>query len=235
MTYGRFDVPKDWITLGPDQVAEYSAAAEVHYSTDLEYHNYRDHASEVALGVDVIADKLEERGHVIARGALIVAAYWHDVEVHEDHSKKGFKTKESYSAALLGRYLQGRPVGEYEKVIMLNAIDATYAGFEGLRSPYELILHRSDIANIGGPLEEFLANSGKLWREQVFTTGRDISWQAYVEAAIPFIVKTIEEHDRESVAYGLELNDTVIDVNNEPFRIAAARNMAALMEYRLTS
>ena len=49
MAYGRFGVPENFLTLTTDQVAEYSAAAQVHYRADYPYHNWN-HAMAVASG-----------------------------------------------------------------------------------------------------------------------------------------------------------------------------------------
>ena len=230
MAYGRFDVPKDWITLTPDQVAEYSTAAEGHYRPDFQYHGWG-HALDVAHGTEVISDKLQSRGYTIVKGALAIAGAWHDAGYHEDHMQKGFDTKEEYSASLLEKYLENRPMGEFERAIALNAIVATWSGFEGARTPYELILHRADIANIGGPEDEFLANSVKLWQERILTSGKQIAWDEYVADAVVFIAETIEEHDQESLHHFIDPSETVLDVNEGVFKDAAYRNMGVLLKY----
>jgi hypothetical protein len=230
MAYGRFDVERKLIKLTPDQVIEYSSAAAKHYTTDYAYHNWN-HALSVASGTEIIAGKLEAKGLVIAKGALAVAAAWHDAGYHEDHTSKGFATKEAYSAASLEEYLSGKTVGEWERSMMLQSITATWAHYPDPRTPYELIMHRADIANIGGPTDEFIDNSLNLWRETQYISGKKISWQKYVDSASNFIQLTYTEHDTESLENFLDPEDTTVDVNDVPFKEQALKNIEALQEW----
>jgi len=234
MAFGRFEVFKRDLTLTPDQVLEYSAQAQKQYRPDFDYHNW-DHALAVTYGTEVIATKLEARGLVIAKGALAVAAAWHDAGYHEDHLAKGFKTKELYSAALLDDFLEDKPVGELEKAIMRSAIIATWAGHTDLRTPYELILHRSDIANIGGPTDEFIENSLKLRKETELITGKPLNWQKYVDGAAGFITATVNEHHHESIKHLIDIKDTTIDVHDTPFGEQALKNLKALKRFDPTT
>lgn len=230
MAFGRFDVPKERLTLTDDQTLEYSQAAQQYYRPDYLYHNWN-HALAVASGTEIIADKLEARGLTIAKRAIAVASAWHDAGYHENHIAKGFETKELYSAALLDEYLRDKPVGEFEKSLMRQAIIATYSGHSELRTPYELILHRADIANIGGPLDEFVDSNVKLWREHQVTTGDSIDWDEHVKNSAKFIEFTAEEHDHESIKHLIDPEDTTLDVNDLPFRTTALRNLEYIQEH----
>jgi len=234
MAFGRFEAPKEFVTLTPEQVFEYSAAAKQHYRADYPYHGW-DHALDVISGTEIISTKLEHRGLVIAKGALVVAAAWHDTGYHEDHSVKGFSTKEEYSAHLLDEYLKNKAASEWEKTMMHNAIVATWADHKTLRTPYELIMHRSDIANIGGPTDEFLQNSLKLLQEQALITGRTPSWEEYVNGAVKFIEFTAAEHDHEALAHYIDPSDTTVDVHNVPFSEAARINIETLLDFDPTA
>lgn len=227
MAYGRFDAPKGCLTLTSDQVAEYSAAAQVHYRADYPYHNWN-HAVTVVSGTEIIAEKLERKGHLIAKGALAVAAAWHDAGYHENHSVKGFETKEAYSAALLDQFLEDKLVGEWERSMMSKAIIATWSNYAGPRAPYELILHRADIANIGGPTDEFIESSLKLREESAYTTDRLLTLEEYVRGAGRFIEMTADEHDDESLFHYIDPVDTTLDVNEAPFKVTALANLKAL-------
>jgi len=227
MDFTRFNAPAHHTLLTPEQVIEYSAAAEKYYTVDYAYHNW-DHAQAVVEGTNIITGKLEAKNIVVAKRALVLAAAWHDAGYHEDHLVKGFATKELYSAALLDQFLEDKPVGDGEKRLMRLAIVATWAGHTALRTPYELILHRSDIANIGGPTELFIENSVKLWKEFQYTTGTQISWDDYVRNSTPFIQHTASEHDIESLGHGIHPDDTTIDVYNTPYKNQALLNLAML-------
>ena len=230
MAYGRFGVPENFLTLTTDQVAEYSAAAQVHYRADYPYHNWN-HAMAVASGTESISNKLERKGLIIAKGALAVAAAWHDAGYHENHLSKGFDTKEEYAAVLLDQFLDNKLVGDWERSMMSKAIIATWANYEGPRSPYELILHRADIANIGGPTDEFIENSLRLREESFYTVGKVPPWEEYVKGAGNFIEMTADEHDHESLYHYIDPQDTTLDVNDVPFKHAALINLKALQEF----
>lgn len=224
--YRQFEVPELFRdTLSPDQVDEYVEAARRHYSDEMPYHNWG-HALDVIGGVESIADKLEAKGVYIDRGAMAVAAAWHDAGYYESHTKKGFSTKERYSAALLSDFLEGKPVNErVKRTLMLNPIIATVHEHPENRLPAELILHRADIANIGGPTEGFMESSIKLWREGGFT-----DWGRHVRMSEHFIDFCIVEHERESRARLMDPGDFTVDVYDEPFADAATRNLEALRE-----
>lgn len=227
MAYGRFEIPKELTTITNDQVTEYAAAAESHYRADMTYHNWN-HALTVMYGVEVISSKLKQHGIQTAQGALAVAAAWHDAGYHENHRTLGFATKEQYSAHLLNKFLEDKPIGDFDREIMERAILATWHGHETLRTPTELILHRADIANIGGSTDEFLENSVAVWRETVNNEDRR-PWATFVEDTAQFVAFTIEEHDREATKHMLSLSDTTIDVADRPFVESARRNLARLL------
>jgi hypothetical protein len=230
MAYGRFDVPKEFLTLTADQVEEYSAAARVHYRADYPYHNWN-HALVVASGTEIIARKLERKGQTIATGALAVAAAWHDAGYHENHLAKGFTTKEEYSAALLDEFLEHKHVSDWERSMMSKVIIATWSQYDGPRTPYELILHRSDVANIGGPRDEFIQNSLLLREESLHIVGKIALWDDYVKGAGVFIEFTADEHDDESLFHFIDPLDTTLDVNDLPFKQTALANLEALRDF----
>ena len=114
---------------------------------------------------------------------------------------------------------------------MLRSINATWAQHPGPRTPYELILHRADIANIGGPTDEFIDNSLSLWAETQHISGKKLSWQKYVDGASSFIQLTYTEHDSESLQNFIDPEDTTVDVYDVPFKEQALRNIVALQEF----
>ncbi|HEY8885960.1 MAG TPA: hypothetical protein VIM31_00455 [Candidatus Microsaccharimonas sp.] len=228
MINAQFGVPEQYRdTFSPDQVEEYIAAAEQHYDSFLNYHNW-EHAQDVMRGVDVIADKLEAQGVLIGRNALKIAAAWHDAGFHENTPEE-FHSKEEYSAYLLDTFLEDKHVPEAVRVVLMyNPIVATFHKHPAHRNPAELVLHRADTANIGGPVEGFLEANAKIWHEGGGhgTQG----WLQHVNQTARFVEFTAIEHDYESLMRNVELTDTSVDVNDELFSFAAARNSAALRE-----
>lgn len=226
MTYQRFaaskidDYPAGFVT-------NCMTAAQAEYS-DLPYHNWH-HAQAVIDGVTIIADKLHHHGITTARHSLLIAAAWHDSGYHRDHTALGYPTKEAYSAALLLQYLTDTPVTTAQKQLLHDVIVATWHHYPTKRTPLQTILHRADIANIGGPASQFTANSYLLWHEAC-QRGTPRSWHQHCQQSAAFITALQAEHRRESQLNGLNPHDTNLDVNNEPFLIAAKRNQAILAE-----
>lgn len=226
MAYERFQAPVELLTLtNPDKVKAFSNAAKKHYSPGLRYHNW-DHALVVMRGVEIIAKKLETKGVHVALGALTVAAAWHDAGYSE--TRPEYKTKEAYSAHLLDEFLKEKPVSAFEHQLMRNAILATWHGHKDLRTPHELILHRADIANIGGPTAAFLDNTVNVWLEGNKTTKTPLPWLEYVRNTGNFMGTVVREHDTESTRHYIALDDTTVDANVIPFRQAATANWEAL-------
>ncbi|MDB5179438.1 MAG: hypothetical protein JWN12_70 [Candidatus Saccharibacteria bacterium] len=228
MINAQFGVPEQYRnTFSPDQVDDYVVAAEQHYTPQLDYHNW-EHAQDVMRGVDVIADKLEAQGVFIGRNALKIAAAWHDAGFHED-TPESFNSKEEYSAYLLDNFLEGKPVeAAVQRMLIRNPIVATFHRHPTHRMPAELVLHRADTANIGGPVEGFIEANIKLWHESSGISKE--GWLRHVNQTARFIEFTAVEHDYESLIRNVELTDTSVDVNDELFSFAAARNIAALQE-----
>lgn len=227
--YARFQAPVDYTEFEIDQIEEYSAAAERHYSPDHPYHNYETHAVPVAEGVRTIAAKLAMQGIIIPTGALVIAAHWHDAEHHQDHRAKGYMTKEEYSAHMVEMYLEDKPVTKAQGIIIQDSILATEHNFWRHRYPYETILHRADIENIGGPTIFFLQNVALLYKEALIHDAT-LSWDEYVTGAVEFLQTVIDEHDEESRWHNLNREDTTVDVHDTPFRAAAESNIAALLQ-----
>ncbi len=225
MLYQRFN-SSEIDTYAPGQVEEYVAAAEAHYTYRLPYHNW-DHAVSVMEGVDTIADKLDAKGVKIARGTLKIAAAWHDAGYHQNHAALDFSTKEDYSAALLDTYLEDKPVTHIQKQLMRSAIVATWHLHPEHRTPPEMILHRADTANIGGPADRFVENNVLLWRE-ARTKGHPVPWSDNLRATDRFVRLLAAEHDHESLLQNIDPEDTTVDVNDQPFAATAKRNLDIL-------
>ena len=171
--------------IDSQQVETYSRAAKAHYSDTLAYHNWS-HAEAVMRDVNVLVDRAGERGIILARNALVIATAWHDAGFHEDHIQKGFVTKEHYSAHLLEEYIADKPVDYATRFLMCEAILGTIHGFER-ETLNTLVLHRADVANIGGPYDEFYKISVALWQENMRLTGKEISWTDFIHSSEGYI------------------------------------------------
>ena len=138
--------------------------AKRHYDSSLPYHNW-DHALEVAENACDLADRFAARGGKrLHPGVLATAGAWHDAGFAEDHDALGFETKEHYSAQLAADHLNEckRPPAFIEEVRTAILGTIHHAARDNL---YALVLHRADIANIGGPYKPFMVSAYKLFME----------------------------------------------------------------------
>lgn len=181
--------------LDPNKIDEYSLAARDYYSDRLPYHNWS-HAAAVMEKVDELSERVGRRTRRLARGALHVAAAWHDAGFHEDHTRKGYETKEHYSAALAERYLKAQKVDEACRKIVRVAILGTIHGVERTNIN-ALILHRADVANIGDTYENFLEANVKLWHEHGIMNGVPVSWTDHQQSSVRFVDFSAHEAEQE--------------------------------------
>ncbi len=169
--------------ISAEHIDELSAAAKRHYGTALPYHNWT-HAEAVMAHVDVLSKRVQKRKLAVARGALHIAAAWHDAGFHRDHAELGFKTKEHYSVSLAEEYLAEHRIDKRTRGIVKTAILGTIHGAE--RSDINaLILHRADIANVGGNYPGFLSSNIKLWHEaRLFSPA--LTWDDWKRSSTSF-------------------------------------------------
>lgn len=171
--------------LNPKQVEELIQAAKPHYSRNLSYHNWH-HVEVVMNSVTELIEKASRHGISLKKDVLLVAAAWHDAGFSEDHRKRGFPTKEHYSASLLEKYLEDKQVSKEDKDLMLAAILGTIHN-----APREnldiLVLHRADISNIGESYSIFLKNNVSLWKEFEQLNSVAIPWDEYIQASVAYI------------------------------------------------
>ena len=134
--------------------------------------------------VDILSKRVQLRQLNVARGALHIAAAWHDAGFHRDHAELGFEAKEHYSVSLAEAYLAKHSVDKRTRGIVKVAILGT---IHGSQRPdlNAVVLHRADIANIGGNYPGFLSSNIKLWHEaRIFNP--ELSWDDWRESSISF-------------------------------------------------
>lgn len=179
--------------IDPRRADVFVEAAQQHYSYELPYHNWN-HAEAVIGAVERVVDRAAERGINLSKQALRVAAAWHDAGYHIDTHT--FETKEHYSLSLLEDYLEDNPVSTADRTIMSEAILGTIHG-NPERTQYGLALHYADVENIGGPRDDFIANSLLLYEEANGRSATPISWASYVEGSSRFLEQVVEQSRNE--------------------------------------
>lgn len=167
---------------------DFADPAALHYSDDMEYHNW-DHACAVAVHAADLAEICIGKGIYLERDVLNVAAAWHDAGYHEDHTALGFASKEQYSAALSAEHLRAEGateefIGQVTEAILGTTHKAVRTSLAAL------VLHRADIADVGGEYKLFAHNNYKLLLEarqrQPDLTFKE--WRAGTSGFLDFII-----------------------------------------------
>jgi predicted metal-dependent HD superfamily phosphohydrolase len=177
------------IKLGPQ-----IEAAKPFYNPDLPYHNWN-HAEAVLENSKWICRELGKRSIKVNEPIVYVADIWHDAG-YSDPEANNFETKEHYSAFLAGQYLEQQDFPDWFKEGISDSILGTRHGVP--RPKIEaLVVHRSDILNLGGLGSIFLQNAEKIWREEMMLTGESIPWEEFRQRTMKFMDFTVEEARQE--------------------------------------
>lgn len=181
-TFAELQETEEWQNL--------ALPAQEHYTYELPYHNWG-HAMSVAEAVVALGNRCIARGMHLNIGLLAVAAAWHDADYMADHMKLHHPTKESLSAYAAETFLRSQGAAEDYALQVGRAILGTTHGVSR-RGLHALVLHRADIATIGGPYETFASNSCKLLQERRLAEPK-LSFAKFVEGNRLFIGLLIAE------------------------------------------
>lgn len=144
------------------------------YSPELKYHNF-DHALRAVRTGEEIVKHCHEEGVRIDGQVVYYALLFHDAGYIEDHQRKGFKSKEAYSAQLAAQALRSCGVREsvihkVEKAINSTRRDAPFVSAE------EKAVRAADLSGLAADYEDFVADAEKLRQEHALMTGEEIPW-----------------------------------------------------------
>ncbi len=175
--------------------------AWLHYS-DLPYHNFR-HACAVVAEANLLMDRCNRHGIFPDRAVVKCAIYFHDAGYAEDSLRKGFASKEAYSASLATSELLalGHPQEFVERVagcIMATRADAQFETIE------QKVVRAADLAGIAADYPAFKSNADALRAEAELLTGRPMSGKEWTERTEKVLghylsqdIRLTPEHDRD--------------------------------------
>jgi len=126
------------------------------YSTELHYHNFK-HVVDTLNNAKNITKKCDDKNIDYDKKIICHAILFHDVAYDVDSFKKGFMSKESYSAFLAANVLsdhgeQINHVEEVIKAILCTNIDAK------CHSNNQKIVRAADLSWLVSPYHEFKKN-----------------------------------------------------------------------------
>lgn len=149
--------------------------AEGLYDNNLPYHNFTGHVKSTLENGKAIIEKCRNKGVPINEKVVYYANLFHDAGYQEDNKKKGFDSKEDYSAHLAGQYLKKIDMDEKTIKEVLSSILATHKDKPFITNE-EKAVRASDLADMAKDYNLFLANAVKLKKEMEMTRGERISW-----------------------------------------------------------
>lgn len=147
------------------------------YDPGLPYHNFGHALDTVVIGKRLVAECLSEE---ISIDPTIVslACLLHDAGFHLDHTRKGFPSKEAYSAHLAEGILTRWGVPQDTIAHVQQAILATQEQAD-VATPEDCTVRAADLFNLGGPYEVFLQNARRLKQEYERMRGETIAWTTW--------------------------------------------------------
>lgn len=152
------------------------AAAEL-YSDQMPYHNFKHVQATLAAGA-LLVERCLKRGIPIDGEVVYYALLFHDAGYHENHTSKGFATKEEYSACLAAQCLRAEAISEHIIKEVVAAILSTRRDAK-FTSNEEKAVRAADLAGLASDYETFRANVKKLHQECEILTGRTVAWDEW--------------------------------------------------------
>lgn len=154
--------------------------ARKYYTDKLPYHNFH-HIEVVLENADEILSRCEERGIPIDSQIVRLALIFHDAGFAENEKKKGFSTKEAYSAHIAGEELREMGadknlIKQVQEAILCTIKDADFPTNE------MKAVRAADLASIAKGYDQFLENAIKLKKELEILTGKPITWSDWKRA-----------------------------------------------------
>ena len=155
------------------------------YSDNLFYHNF-DHVNETIANAEKILEECDRKSISYDEKIVCHAILFHDAGYHVNHVKKGFESKESYSAYLAENILSNhgetkKHIEEVVSAILCTQIDAACDSYN------QMIVRAADLLGLISPYMEFKSKSVALFYERELLSGEKITWEQYKNEAFKII------------------------------------------------
>ncbi len=190
------------------------------YDAKLPYHNFG-HAVTVTRHSEVIIDKCKQEGVPLDEKVVYYALIFHDAGYQEDHTAKGYESKEAYSAVLAQEALRDYGVDEQtiekvEAAILSTHVDARCYSNE------DKAVRASDLSGLAAEYDIFKLNAIRLKDEHKLMHNEDVSWEDWKLG----VKENLELFLREE----LKLTSDYYDDNGESvFHLQTRENLEALL------
>ena len=160
-------------------------AAEQYYDPSLPYHNFGHVISTLEKARELI-DRCKKECIEIDEGVVICALLFHDAGFIENHTAKGFPTKEHYSADIARREMEKLKISETSIHKVQTAIVETQRDSEPT-SIESKIVRVADLSGVAMTYEVFQENAERLRLEHEMLSGEKVEkavWRKQVSETI---------------------------------------------------
>ncbi|MCZ6525669.1 MAG: HD domain-containing protein [Gammaproteobacteria bacterium] len=147
------------------------------YSPEMPYHNFG-HVYYVLEKSEEIIRKCRQENVPLDESVVYYAVLFHDAGYHEDQTKKGFDTKEAYSAYLAERELQ--QAGKSKEMIdrVKAAILSTHCDAH-CYSNEDKAVRAADLSGLSADYAIFKKNTVNLKKEFEMMSGTRLAWDEW--------------------------------------------------------
>ena len=181
------------------------------YDPKLNYHNF-DHIRYVMQEANKTVAKCKGEGVEIDEAAVYYAILFHDASFIEDHTSKGFASKEAYSAELAVQILEENGIDKTTVQKVKQAILATHVDAQCL-SNEDKVVRSADLAGLAADYKVFKQNTVDLKNELEMMTGKKITWDQWKTMAADRIELFLREELHLTSDYFNEQGESRFHVN----------------------
>ena len=166
--------------------------AKTYYDPGLPYHNFN-HIGRVMAGADRILIRCRATKLPVNEDIVYYAVLFHDAGYRENHTGKGFATKEAYSAQIAERVLSEKGVDptiipSVKEAILGTQRDATLHTIE------QKIVRAADLSAMASDYRGFRKDAEDLRTEYEILNGKKMStpeWKQMVASHVEFYLSQI--------------------------------------------
>ena len=181
------------------------------YDPKLNYHNFGHIRYVMQEGNKTVA-KCKAEGVEIDEAAVYYAILFHDANFIEDHTSKGFPSKEAYSAELAVQILEENGIDKAIVQKVKQAILATHVDAQCL-SNEDKVVRSADLAGLAADYKIFKQNTVDLKKELEMMTGKKITWEQWKTMAADRIELFLREELHLTSDYFNEQGESRFHVN----------------------
>lgn len=191
------------------------------YSAELPYHNFGHIRTVIRKGEEIVGRCRRENVDIL-EDVVYYALLYHDAGYHEDHTAKGYDSKEAYSAALAEEQLSGNGIDAVTLKKIKTAILCTHVDAHCV-SNEDRAVRAADLSGLAADYRVFKKNTLALKKELETQIGSSVSWGEWKRMAVAKVEEFLREELHLTSDYYDKAGDSV-------FHKATRKNLQVMMD-----